>query len=230
MSRQKIVILSGAGVSAESGLSTYRDSNGLWKQHAWQELASAEGWRKNPQAVLEFYNERRAQAWQAQPNAAHQAIARLEQAYDVVVVTQNVDALHERGGSTNVIHLHGELAYARGTSPARRRRLLEDRPIALGDLCEDGTQLRPDIVWFGEDVPLIAVAADEVRRADRILVVGTSLSVYPAASLVHHAPRHAVKALVALEVEDLPHGYRFLRGKATEMVPPLVEQWLQEAR
>jgi NAD-dependent deacetylase len=230
MSRQKIVILSGAGVSAESGLSTYRDSNGLWKQHAWQELASPEGWRKNPQAVLEFYNERRAQAWQAQPNAAHQAIARLEQAYDVVVVTQNVDALHERGGSTNVIHLHGELAYARGTSPARRRRLLEDRPIALGDLCEDGTQLRPDIVWFGEDVPLIAVAADEVRRADRILVVGTSLSVYPAASLVHHAPRHAVKALVAFEVEDLPHGYRFLRGKATEMVPPLVDQWLQEAR
>jgi NAD-dependent deacetylase len=230
MSRQKIVILSGAGVSAESGLSTYRDSNGLWKQHAWQELASPEGWRKNPQAVLEFYNERRAQAWQAQPNAAHQAIARLEQAYDVVVVTQNVDALHERGGSTNVIHLHGELAYARGTSPARRRRLLEDRPIALGDLCEDGTQLRPDIVWFGEDVPLIAVAVDEVRRADRILVVGTSLSVYPAASLVHHAPRHAVKALVAFEVEDLPHGYRFLRGKATEMVPPLVDQWLQEAR
>jgi NAD-dependent deacetylase len=230
MSRQKIVILSGAGVSAESGLSTYRDSNGLWKQHAWQELASPEGWRKNPQAVLEFYNERRAQAWQAQPNAAHQAIARLEQAYDVVVVTQNVDALHERGGSTNVIHLHGELAYARGTSPARRRRLLEDRPIALGDLCEDGTQLRPDIVWFGEDVPLIAVAVDEVRRADRILVVGTSLSVYPAASLVHHAPRHAVKALVAFEVEDLPLGYRFLRGKATEMVPPLVDQWLQEAR
>ena len=230
MSRQKIVILSGAGVSAESGLSTYRDSNGLWKQYAWQELASPEGWRKNPQAVLEFYNERRAQAWQAQPNAAHQAIARLEQAYHVVVVTQNVDALHERGGSTNVIHLHGELAYARGTSPARRRRLLEDRPIALGDLCEDGTQLRPDIVWFGEDVPLIAVAADEVRRADRILVVGTSLLVHPAASLVHHAPRHAEKALVALEVEDLPHGYRFLRGKATEMVPPLVEQWLQEAR
>lgn len=230
MSRQKIVILSGAGVSAESGLSTYRDSNGLWKQYAWQELASPEGWRKNPQAVLEFYNERRAQAWQAQPNAAHQAIALLEQACDVVVVTQNVDALHERAGSTNVIHLHGELAYARGTSPARRRRLLEDKPIALGDLCEDGTQLRPDIVWFGEDVPLIAVAADEVRNADRILVVGTSLSVYPAASLVHYAPRHAVKALVSLQVEDMPHGYRFLRGKATEMVPPLVEQWLQETR
>ncbi|RQP25051.1 SIR2 family NAD-dependent protein deacylase [Piscinibacter terrae] len=230
MKKQTIVILSGAGVSAESGLSTYRDSNGLWKQHAWQDLASPEGWRKNPQAVLEFYNERRALAWQAQPNAAHRAIAALEQAYDVVVVTQNVDALHERGGSTQVIHLHGELAYARGTSPARRRRLLEDRPIALGDLCEDGTQLRPDIVWFGEDVPLIADAAEEVRRADRILVVGTSLSVYPAASLVGYAPRHAVKALVSLEVEGLPHGYRFLRGKATEMVPALVEQWLQEAR
>lgn len=229
MSKQKIVILSGAGVSAESGLSTYRGSNGLWKQHAWQELASPEGWRKNPQAVLEFYNERRAQAWQAQPNAAHRAIAQLEQAYDVVVVTQNVDALHERGGSTNVIHLHGELAYARGTSPARRRRLLEDKPIALGDLCEDGTQLRPDIVWFGEDVPLIADAAEEVRRANRILVVGTSLSVYPAASLVGYAPRHAVKALVSLEVEGLPHGYTFLRGKATEKVPALVEQWLQDA-
>jgi NAD-dependent deacetylase len=229
MSRQKIVVLSGAGISAESGLSTYRDSNGLWKQYAWQELASPEGWRKNPQAVLEFYNERRAQAWQAQPNAAHRAIAALEQAYDVVVATQNVDALHERGGSTRIIHLHGELAYARGTSPARRRRLLEDKPIALGDLCEDGTQLRPDIVWFGEDVPLIADAAEEVRSADRILVVGTSLSVYPAASLVGYAPRHAVKALVSLEVEGLPHGYRFLRGNATEMVPALVEQWMQEA-
>jgi len=229
MSRQKIVVLSGAGISAESGLSTYRDSNGLWKQYAWQELASPEGWRKNPQAVLEFYNERRAQAWQAQPNAAHRAIAALEQAYEVVVVTQNVDALHERGGSTRIIHLHGELAYARGTSPARRRRLLEDKPIALGDLCEDGTQLRPDIVWFGEDVPLIADAAEEVRTADRILVVGTSLSVYPAASLVGYAPRHAVKALVSLEVEGLPHGYRFLRGNATEMVPALVEQWMQEA-
>lgn len=224
----KIVILSGAGVSAESGLPTFRDADGLWRNHDWRELASPEGWRKHPGLVLEFYNERRARAAEAQPNAAHRAIAELESKYDVVVVTQNVDDLHERGGSTQVVHLHGQLAWARGTSPRRLRRRIDAAPIHLGDLCEDGTQLRPDIVWFGEDVPMMDVAARHVSEADKVLVVGTSLSVYPAASLTRYASATAEKVVCAFEVDDLPWGFRMLRGPATEIVPALVREWLAD--
>ena len=225
----KIVILSGAGVSAESGLPTFRDADGLWRNHDWRALASPEGWRRHPELVLEFYNERRARAAEAQPNAAHRAIAELESKYEVVVVTQNVDDLHERGGSTQVVHLHGELAWARGTSPRRLRRHIGAAPIHLGDLCDDGTQLRPDIVWFGEDVPMMEVAVQHVREADKVLVVGTSLSVYPAASLTRYAQRHAEKVVCAFEVDDLPWGFRMLRGPATEIVPGLVREWLAQA-
>ena len=224
----KIVILSGAGVSAESGLPTFRDADGLWRNHDWRELASPEGWRKHPELVLAFYNERRARAAEAQPNAAHRAIAELESKYDVVVVTQNVDDLHERGGSTQVVHLHGQLAWARGTSPRRLRRRIDAAPIHLGDLCEDGTQLRPDIVWFGEDVPMMDVAARHVSEADKVLVVGTSLSVYPAASLTRYASATAEKVVCAFEVDDLPWGFRMLRGPATEIVPALVREWLAD--
>lgn len=226
---QKIVVISGSGISAESGLPTFRDANGLWRNCDWRELASPEGWRKHPELVLEFYNERRAKAAEAQPNAAHRVLAELESHYDVVIVTQNVDDLHERAGSTQVIHLHGELAWARGTSPRRLRRDMGAAPIRIGDLCEDGTQLRPDIVWFGESVPLLEVAAEHVAEADKVLVVGTSLTVYPAASLVDFAPRDAEKALCALEIERLPQGYELLRGPATEHVPPLVRRWLRAA-
>lgn len=225
----KIVILSGAGVSAESGLPTFRDADGLWRNHDWRQLASPEGWRRHPELVLDFYNERRARAAQAQPNAAHRAIAELESKYEVVVVTQNVDDLHERGGSTQVVHLHGELAWARGTSSRRLRRHLGADPIRPGNLCEDGTQLRPDIVWFGEDVPMMDVAARHVREADKVLVVGTSLSVYPAASLTRHASPTAEKVVCAFEVDDLPWGFRMLRGPATEIVPALVREWLAAA-
>ncbi len=225
----KVVVLSGSGVSAESGLPTYRDSNGLWNSYSWQELASPGGWSRHPEAVLAFYNERRLQAWQAAPNAAHQAIARLESAYEVVVVTQNVDELHERAGSRNVIHLHGRLAYARGTSPARRRYRIEAAPIRMGQLCEDGTQLRPDIVWFGEQVENFEEARGHVATAANVLVVGTSLSVFPAASLAEVARHRARKVLVSLDVETVPYGFSFRRGKATEVVPGLVTQWLSEA-
>lgn len=226
---RRIVILSGAGVSAESGLPTFRDADGLWRNHDWRQLASPEGWRRHPELVLDFYNERRARAAQAQPNAAHRAIAELESKYEVVVVTQNVDDLHERGGSTQVVHLHGELAWARGTSPRRLRRHLGADPIRPGDFCEDGTQLRPDIVWFGEDVPMMDVAACHVREADKVLVVGTSLSVYPAASLTRYASPTAEKVVCAFEVDDLPWGFRMLRGPATEIVPGLVREWLAAA-
>lgn len=225
----KIVVISGAGISAESGLPTFRDASGLWRGFSWREMASPEGWKRDPEAVLAFYNERRLQAWLAAPNAAHAAIAALESAYDVVVVTQNVDALHERAGSSKVIHLHGQLAYARGTSPARLRYRIDDAPVSLGQLCADGTQLRPDIVWFGEEVEFFAEARAHVASAARVLVVGTSLTVFPAASLVKVARGGAQKLLMSLEIEKIPHGFTFLRGKACELLPRLAAEWLAEA-
>lgn len=223
---RKIVILSGSGLSAESGLPTFRDANGMWNQYSWEEVASPEGWRVRPETVLAFYNERRLKAWQVAPNAAHIAIASLEAAYDVVVITQNVDALHERAGSTRVLHLHGELAYARGTGADRKRYRLEDAPISLGQLADDGTQLRPDIVWFGEETQHMDEAREHVASAARVLVVGTSLTVHPAASLVRFARSSAGKYLNSLEMERVPHGFEFLRGKATDVVPKLVHKWL----
>jgi NAD-dependent deacetylase len=224
---QKIVVLSGSGLSAESGLPTFRDAAGLWKQYSWVELASPEGWARQPALVLEFYNERRAKAWRAQPNAAHVAIASLEAKHDVVVITQNVDALHERAGSTRVLHVHGELAWARGTGPGRKRRRIDGEPIRLGQTCEEGTQLRPDIVWFGEETQHMREAEEQVAEADKVLVVGTSLSVYPAAGLVHAARDDAVKILNSLEMESVPRGFEFRPGRATEVVPPLATEWLR---
>ena len=224
--RPKVVVLSGSGLSAESGLPTFRDAAGLWRQHSWVELASPDGWRKDPGLVLSFYNERRAKAWAAQPNAAHFAIASLEQGFDVVVVTQNVDALHERAGSTRVLHVHGELAFARGTGPSRRRRRIDDAPIELGQTCEEGTQLRPDIVWFGEETQHMDEAREHVEAADRVLVVGTSLSVYPAAGLVEFARPRAIKVLNSLEMDEVPCGFDFRAGPATAVIPALVSEWM----
>ncbi len=224
----KVVILSGSGLSAESGLPTFRDAAGLWRQYSWMELASPEGWRKQPGLVLSFYNERRAKAWAAEPNAAHRALASLEKKFEVVVVTQNVDNLHERAGSTRVLHLHGELAFARGTGPSRHRQRIDGAPIELGQNCPEGTQLRPDIVWFGEETQHLEEARGHVATADKVLVVGTSLSVYPAAGLVEFACAGAEKVLNALEMEAVPADYRFLPGPATRVLPPLVAAWLEE--
>jgi NAD-dependent deacetylase len=224
--QSSIVVLSGSGLSAESGLPTFRDAAGLWKQHSWQELASPEGWRRNPELVLEFYNERRAKAWAAQPNEAHRAIAALEQKFDVAVITQNVDALHERAGSKIVLHLHGELAWARGTGPTRRRRRIEGAPIHMGQRCEEGTQLRPDIVWFGEETRYMEEAREIVALADKVLVVGTSLTVYPAAGLVEFARDDAERVVNSLDLDEVPPGFRFLPGKATDIVPKLVADWM----
>jgi NAD-dependent deacetylase len=176
--------------------------------------------------VLAFYNERRAKAWSAQPNAAHLAIASLERKYDVVVVTQNVDGLHERAGSTRVLHVHGELAFARGTGRSRKRYHLGADPIELGQKCEEGTQLRPDIVWFGEETRFMDEAREQVAAAVKVLVVGTSLTVYPAASLVDAARAGAEKVLNSLEVDDLPRGFEFAPGPATLIVPGIVTRWL----
>lgn len=180
-----IVVLTGAGISAESGLSTFRDNGGLWEEHSVYDVATPEAFERNQELVLRFYNDRRRQLESAQPNQAHRLLAELESRYRVTVVTQNVDDLHERGGSSNVIHLHGELTKARSS---RHPDLVYDigyRDIRQGDTCDRGAQLRPHIVWFGEEVPMLEAAADVVRTADHLLIVGTSLQVYPAAGLVH---------------------------------------------
>ena len=226
----KIVVVSGSGLSAESGLPTFRDLNGIWNEYSWHDVASPQGWKTRPEAVLAFYNERRLTASQAVPNTAHLAIASLKAAYDVVIITQNVDELHELTGSTNVLHLHGELAYARGTSSFPKRYRIDAAPILLGQLCEDGTQLRPDIVWFGEDVHRIEEARQHVASAAKVLVVGTSLSVFPAASLVKVARGRAEKILNCLDIDRVPFGFTLLRGTATTVIPKLTQQWLDQAR
>lgn len=192
---KKIAVLTGAGVSAESGVSTFRDSDGLWENHKVEDVASIEGWYRNPSVVLDFYNARRAQLADVRPNAAHRAIAELENEYKVTVVTQNVDNLHERAGSTRVIHLHGELTKVRPENCCNERDGFSEETvfdigtdsIAIGDLAPNGAQLRPHIVWFGEAVPKIDQAIDAVEAADILLIVGTSLQVYPAAGLYRFA-------------------------------------------
>ena len=185
--RKKLVILSGAGVSAESGVATFRDADGLWEGHDVMEVATPEGFRKNPALVLEFYNQRRRQLFEVHPNEAHKIIAELEKDFDVTVVTQNVDDLHERAGSTNIIHLHGELLKAQCT--INEQAIIDCKEdITLGQLHpQTGKQLRPHIVWFGETVPAIIEAAEAVDQADIIVVIGTSMQVYPAAGLVDYA-------------------------------------------
>jgi NAD-dependent deacetylase len=184
--RSKLVVLTGAGISAESGLKTFRDAGGLWEGYRMEEVATPEAWHHNPKQVLEFYNLRREAGRLAVPNQGHQILVELEQNFDVQIITQNVDDLHERAGSTQVIHLHGSLFEARSSRhPDLVYPWKKDR-LDLGDFCERGTQLRPNIVWFGEEVPLITIAAEHVAAADIFLIVGTSLQVYPAAGLVDY--------------------------------------------
>lgn len=208
--KKKIVVLTGAGVSAESGVSTFRDSDGLWEQHKVEDVASIDGWYRNPALVLEFYNARRAQLANIKPNAAHRAIAELENEYDVTVVTQNVDNLHERAGSTRIIHLHGELTKVRPENCCNDRDGFSEETvfdigndsISIGDLAPNGAQLRPHIVWFGEAVPKIESAIDAVEAADILLIVGTSLQVYPAAGLYAYAK--AGIPIYIIDPKDVP--------------------------
>ncbi|OPC58734.1 NAD-dependent deacylase [Elizabethkingia miricola] len=184
---KKIVVLSGAGISAESGIKTFRDSNGLWENHKIEDVASPEGFARNPELVLEFYNLRRRQLSEVQPNEAHNILAELQKDFDVHIITQNVDDLHERAGSENIIHLHGELKKARPVNDEESI-IPWEGDLNLGDLDENGIQLRPHIVWFGEMVPEMENAATIASTADILLVIGTSLQVYPAASLLHYVP------------------------------------------
>ena len=195
MSKKKLVVLSGAGISAESGLKTFRDSDGLWEGYNIEDVATPRAWRKNPQLVLDFYNYRRKNVLDAQPNAAHYGLAELEKNFDVTIITQNIDDLHERAGSTNVLHLHGEIFKMRSERDIELVYEIKG-DIKIGDRAEDGEQLRPHIVWFEEPVPKIEEAIPVVRTADLFVVVGTSLVVYPAAGLVNYAPRNIPKYII----------------------------------
>lgn len=185
---KNLIVLTGAGMSAESGIRTFRDSNGLWEEYDVMEVASIEGWHKNPELMLRFYNERRKQIFSCEPNKGHLLLAGLETNFEVHVITQNIDNLHERAGSTNVIHLHGELIKARSSVDPKLIYTIGDKEILLGEKCEKGSQLRPYIVWFGEEVPAMETAIRTVESADILCIIGTSLNVYPAAGLLHYAP------------------------------------------
>ncbi|WP_029905493.1 NAD-dependent deacylase [Prevotella sp. 10(H)] len=222
-----IVVLSGAGMSAESGISTFRDSGGLWEQHSIEDVATPEGFRRNPQLVLDFYNARRKAAFDALPNEGHIGVAEMEKDFKVSVFTQNVDNLHERAGSTNVVHLHGELDKVRSTAdPSLIYTLTADKPeINLGDKCEKGSQLRPHIVWFGEAVPMIEKAMRIVQTADILVVIGTSLNVYPAAGLLNYIKQGVPVYLIdPNEVKTYQPGIHFIRKGASEGVKELRER------
>lgn len=224
--KKHIVVLTGAGMSAESGISTFRDTGGLWEQYRVEDVATPEGFAANPSLVLEFYNQRRKDALKAQPNAGHIGLAQMEKEYLVSIVTQNVDDLHERAGSTNVLHLHGELMKVRSVkNPSKIYTLQPDKPeIHLGDLAEDGSQLRPHIVWFGEAVPMIEQAAETVSRADVLVIIGTSLNVYPAAGLLNYAPKGIPIYLIdPNEVKTYRSDIHFITKGASEGVKELRE-------
>lgn len=224
--RPHIVVLSGAGMSAESGLKTFRDAGGLWEGHRVEDVATPEAWERDPQLVLDFYNQRRRQLYQCGPHPGHRALATLEQCCRVSIVTQNVDNLHERAGSSSVLHLHGELDLARSTADSSLIYPLEGRDIALGDTCERGSQLRPHIVWFGEAVPAMAAATAIVQTADVLIIVGTSLFVYPAAGLAGCASPHAKRYLINPELPENfdAAGFTCIQEKAGIALPKLVEE------
>jgi len=226
---KQIIVLTGAGMSADSGLQTFRDSGGLWEGYDVQEVATTRGWKKNPEKVLQFYNERRKQAHNAEPHAGHRALAKLEEKHDVHIITQNVDSLHERAGSTNVTHLHGELSKVRSVM---NRSLIQDiggDRIEMGDTASDGGQLRPHVVWFGETVPNMEKAAKVLPQADILIVIGTSLVVYPAAGLIDYAPKNISKYIIdpqSPEISDIST-WTHIEKRAAKGTPELTNQLLK---
>lgn len=227
---QHIVVLTGAGISAASGLKTFRDSGGLWEGHSIDEVASIDGWYRNQQKVLDFYNKRREQAALAKPNEAHKAITKLEKKFQVTVITQNVDDLHEKAGNGNVIHLHGLLREARSEKDPDLITDIGAKPIHIGELASDGSQLRPNIVWFGEPVPMIEVAAEIVMKADIFIVIGTSLAVYPAAGLIHYTRDLIPKYIIDPNIPELTVGEEWIhyREGADTGMPKLVQKLMDQ--
>jgi NAD-dependent deacetylase len=215
MAKKKLVVLTGAGMSAESGISTFRDSGGLWEKYRIEDVATPEAFQANPQLVLDFYNARRKQLDQVEPNEGHLTLARLQKWFNVQIITQNVDNLHERAGSKNILHLHGELTKARSIKFPNLIYDIGTKPIKMGDVCEKGSQLRPHIVWFGEAVPAIDEAVVITNEADIFVVIGTSLNVYPAAGLIMYARHNAPKFLIDPNEVEIPAGLNFTVIKKT---------------
>lgn len=225
----KVVVLTGAGMSADSGLKTFRDSDGLWEGHDVRDVATPQAWERDKELVLEFYNQRRKQAHSVDPNEGHKALARLEDEYDVIIITQNVDSLHERAGSTDVVHLHGQLSKVRSEEDPTLVYDIGGDTIEIGDTAEDGAQLRPHVVWFGEPVPNMEKAAEIVPQADMLIVIGTSLVVYPAAGLVDLAPAEIPKYIIDPSTPELRDfsGWEHIKQRAAEGTPKLVEDYLK---
>jgi NAD-dependent deacetylase len=226
---KKLVVLTGSGISSESGLRTFREMGGLWEEYDVQEVASPQAWERDMDLVLRFYNERRKQLQEAKPNAAHTGLAELEKYFNVEIITQNIDDLHERAGSSKVLHLHGELKKARSTVDPTLVYELDGWELKKGDTCEKGSQLRPHIVWFGEPVPLIEDAVEITRQADAFAVIGTSLVVYPAAGLIDYVPPGVPIYLVDPNDIPLPR-YRevdFIKEKASKGLPVLKTKLLK---
>ncbi|MFZ5551845.1 MAG: SIR2 family NAD-dependent protein deacylase [Bacteroidota bacterium] len=229
--KRKLVVFSGAGISADSGLKTFRDSDGLWEEYNVMDVATPEAWQKDPHLVLEFYNKRREQILKAEPNPAHYALAELEKKFEVTIITQNIDNLHQRAGSSNVLHLHGNIMFARSTSGKDSKLYpIKKGILNYGDHCPAGYQLRPHVVWFGEEVPNMAIAQDIVAEAEILMVVGTSLTVYPAANILYYSSWKTKKYLVdpavprVADVENLT----IIQKKASDGVPMLAKQLLSE--
>lgn len=209
MDKKKLVVLSGAGMSAESGIKTFRETGGLWEQYSIEEVATPEAFHNNPELVLEFYNQRRKQLQKVEPNLGHKIMADLQQHFDVTIITQNVDNLHERAGSKDILHLHGELTKVRSSKYPDLIYDIGTKEIKLGDTCKKGAQLRPHIVWFGEAVPAIEQAVPLVNSADVFVVIGTSLNVYPAAGLIMYAKKEIPKYLIDPNNVEVPYGLNF---------------------
>ena len=227
--KQKIVVFTGAGISAESGIRTFRDSDSLWEEYNINEVATHEAWFKNRELVLEFYNKRRKQVLNAKPNAAHKALVDLEKKYNVQIITQNIDDLHERAGSKNVLHLHGEVNKSRSTVDESLVYSIKGEELKLGDKCEKGSQLRPHIVWFGEQVPMMDAAYEIAASADIFIVIGTSLVVYPAAGVIDYVPSKVPKYLIdpnEIKVSGI-NNITIIKEKASIGLPELVNRLLK---
>ncbi|MBQ0015867.1 MAG: NAD-dependent deacylase [Bacteroidales bacterium] len=229
MDKKQIVVLTGAGISAESGISTFRDSDGLWEHYRVEDVATHEAYLRNPALVLDFYNQRRRQLFQAKPNEGHRQLVRLEERYEVNIITQNIDNLHEQAGSSHVLHLHGLLTQARSDRNDKMIFDIGNRDIHLGDKAPDGAQMRPHIVWFGEDVPNIIPASELCEHADYFIVIGTSLNVYPAAGLIHYVPRSVTCYLIDPKAVPVSRPVTIIQEKAGTGVKKIVDQLLQQA-
>ncbi len=224
----RIVVFSGAGMSAESGISTFRDSGGLWEQYKIEEVATPEAWRKNPTLVQEFYNLRRKQIIACEPNKGHLLIAQMEHHFPVTVITQNIDDLHERAGSKDVLHLHGNIRFSKSSGPNSGRNYfpIEGWELTMEERCPEGYVLRPHVVWFGEEVPMLSKAAEIISKADILIVIGTSLNVYPAAGLIHFTKSDAIKYIIDPNVHEfsLPSGFNVIPAGAEEGLQRLLQE------